>query len=75
MLANKPLSLLRRLFHPPDRRRPICSFPNVQLASSLHRWLAQDMADWQEPEPVPAPLTIQLEQPTITMDTIVLEIV
>jgi hypothetical protein len=73
MLANKALSRLRRLFHPPDRRRPLSIFPNVALATSLHCWLAQDMQNWQEPDPVPAPLTIQLEQPTITMDTVILE--
>jgi hypothetical protein len=69
MQANKLISRIRRLF--PVRRQGI--FPNVALASSLHRWLALDMQNWQEPEPVPAPKTVELEQPTITMDTIVLE--
>ena len=69
MLANKALSRLRRLFHPPDRRRP---FPNVAFASSLHHWLALDMQDWQEPEPEGAPPTRVLDRETITMDTIIL---
>jgi hypothetical protein len=68
------MSLARRLFHPPDRRRPVFVFPNVALASSLHCWLALDMEDWQEPEPEGAPPTRVLDRETITMDTVVLPI-
>jgi len=68
-MALRIIAGVRRLFHPPDRRRP---FPNVALATSLHCWLAQDMIDWQEPEPEGAPPTRVLDRETITMDTIIL---